>query len=161
LISDTWHERFLVLAEHVAQWSKDPSTKVGAVLVRPDKTIASVGFNGFPRGMDDSLDLLNIRDIRMSRVIHAEMNAVLNARDTLPHVGFTLYTTGPCCDRCAVHMIQCGIRNFVWRPVDEERKIRWHVETTLGYLREAKASVLEIPHPSASPASPSSLFEAS
>ena len=48
-----WDMRFAQLAKLVSLWSKDPSTKVGSVIVRPDKTIASVGFNGFPKGVPD------------------------------------------------------------------------------------------------------------
>lgn len=47
---EKWDARFLDLAVFIGDWSKDPSTKVGAVLVRPDRTIAGLGFNGFPRG---------------------------------------------------------------------------------------------------------------
>ena len=56
MIDEKWDRRFLALAEHVADWSKDPSTKTGAVIVRPDRTIASMGYNGFPRGMADTDD---------------------------------------------------------------------------------------------------------
>lgn len=49
-----WHRRFLRLAEHIAGWSKDPSTQVGCVVVGPDREIRSTGFNGFPRGIEDS-----------------------------------------------------------------------------------------------------------
>jgi len=50
-----WHDRFFAMADLVGSWSKDPSTKVGAVIIRPDRTIASVGYNGFPRGVEGHL----------------------------------------------------------------------------------------------------------
>ena len=59
-----WDERFIELARLVAAWSKDPSTKVGAVIVRPDRTVASVGFNGFARGVDDTEERLNDRALK-------------------------------------------------------------------------------------------------
>jgi len=59
---DKWHKRYVNLAEYIAQWSKDPSTKTGSVIVRPDNTIASVGYNGFPRGIEDKADLLYNRE---------------------------------------------------------------------------------------------------
>jgi dCMP deaminase len=110
--NDKWDWRFISLAYEIAQWSKDPSTQVGAVIVRPDKTIASVGYNGFPRGMSDDSQLYLDRDTKYSRVIHGEMNAILSAKEPLK--GFTLYTV-PCftCDRCAVHVIQAGIARVV------------------------------------------------
>ena len=107
-----WDDRFLKLAQHVSQWSKDPSTKVGAVIVRPDRTIASVGYNGFPRGMDDNPTLYYHREIKYERMVHAEMNAILNAKEPLE--GHTLYIWPMfTCDRCAVHVIQSGIKRVV------------------------------------------------
>ena len=104
-----WDLRFLDLAQHIAQWSKDPSTKVGAVIVRPDKTICSVGYNGFPRGIEDTEERLNNRDLKYPCMVHAEMNAILNSKESLD--GYILYISSPTyfaptCDRCAVHIIQ-------------------------------------------------------
>lgn len=107
-----WDRRFLQLAEHVAGWSKDPSSQVGAVIVRPDKSIASLGFNGFPRGMSDAPELYEDRETKYARVVHAEMNAVLSANE--PVRGYALYVTNPPCDRCMAHMIQAGIAKVVW-----------------------------------------------
>lgn len=107
-----WDCRFLDLAEHIAQWSKDPSTKVGAVIVRPDKTIASVGFNGLPRGIEDTDERLTHRGTKYALTIHAESNAVLHAREPLE--GHTLYTWPfQPCSNCAVTIIQTGIHRIV------------------------------------------------
>lgn len=115
-----WDLRFLALAEHIASWSKDPSTKCGAVIVRPDKTIASVGYNGFPRGVPDKPEFLNNREEKYKRVVHAEMNAILNAREPLQ--GYTLYTWPfGTCERCAVHVIQAGISSVITIGTDNER----------------------------------------
>lgn len=70
MISLKWDRRFLRLAQEVASWSKDPSTKTGAVIVRPDKTIAAIGYNGFPRGCDDAPELYAHRETKLSRVVH-------------------------------------------------------------------------------------------
>lgn len=139
-----WHNRFLELAKLIATWSKDPSTKCGAVLVRPDKSIASMGFNGFPRNMDDDEKLYEIREIKYDRVIHAEMNAILFCKDPFPLNGYTLYTSAPCCSRCAIHMIQVGIRKFVWPRATPEQQIRWGIDRTYSYLKEIDASIIEI-----------------
>ena len=60
LMSNKWDLRFLELARHISDWSKDPSTKVGCVVVGPDREIRSTGFNGFPRGIKDDDDRLQI-----------------------------------------------------------------------------------------------------
>lgn len=109
---DKWHLRFLQMAEHVAQWSKDPSTKVGAVIVRPDRTIASVGFNGFARGVLDTAERLSNRDLKYPLTVHAEPNAILSAHE--PVRGYTLYVSplSPC-SNCAGVIIQSGIGRVV------------------------------------------------
>jgi dCMP deaminase len=76
-----WDLRFLTLARLVASWSKDPSTQCGAVLVRPDKTIAGIGYNGFPRAMVDDPAVLGERLTKYPRILHAEWNAVRSCRD--------------------------------------------------------------------------------
>ena len=120
---DWWDRWYLDLAAHVATASRDPSTKVGSVIVRPDKTVASVGYNGFPRGMSDDPALYEDRETKYSRIVHAEMNAILNAHG--PVAGFTLYNTFPPCDRCAVFVVQAGIARVVSSPVPPEASDRW------------------------------------
>ena len=126
----TWDLRFMFLAGHVAQWSKDPSTKTGAVIVRPDRTIASLGFNGFPRKIKDTPELLDDRDEKYKRIIHCEMNAILTARERLD--GYTLYNwPGQSCSRCAVHVIQSGIVRVVSPRAATDYARRWREETLL------------------------------
>lgn len=137
-----WHNRFLRLAQEVAAWSKDPSTKVGAVLVREDRTVASLGFNGFPKGSRDGAELLGNRSKKYPRMVHAEINAVLFCRDPLPLSGHTLYTTLPCCDRCVTTMLQCGIRNFVCLEPDSETDERWGFKDAFEHLDEHQAKVI-------------------
>lgn len=96
------------LAVLVSGWSKDPSTKIGAVIARPNKTIASVGFNGFPRGIADD-SRLNSRGLKYPIIIHAELNAILNCYER-PE-GYNLYCTVPPCGQCAAAIIQSGIRS--------------------------------------------------
>ena len=139
-----WDDRFLKLAQHIAQWSKDPSTKVGAVIVRPNRTIASVGYNGFPRGVNDD-ERLNDRPYKYAMTVHAEANAILSANERLD--GCTLYVTplSPC-SSCASIIIQSGIRRVVaymphqpehWadsfaiaRTMLDEAGIEWEIRTT-------------------------------
>src|SRR5271156_7103341 len=102
-----WDIYYLNMARYVSTKSKDPSTKTGAVIVRPDNSLCATGFNGFPRGMNDDPALYADRDKKYSRTVHCEMNAQIFARQDL--TGCSLYTWPfASCDRCAVQMIQCG-----------------------------------------------------
>lgn len=131
-----WDARYLDLAQHVAGWSKDASTKVGAVIVRPDKTIASVGFNGLPRGIADD-ERLNDRDTKLSMILHAEQNAVLSAHERLD--GCTVYVWPmPPCSHCAAVLIQAGVS----RVISPSPQRRWVESCLLGreMLRESGVS---------------------
>jgi len=107
-----WDQRFLDLARLVGSWSKDPSTQVGAVIVRPNKTIVSVGYNGFPRAVRDDSSLYQDRPTKLLRTVHAEVNAILTANQ--PVKGCTLYVSPlhPCAN-CTGIIIQAGIARVV------------------------------------------------
>jgi dCMP deaminase len=131
----------LSLAVAVSDRSRDPSTKVGAVIIRADKTICSMGYNGFPRQMEDKPEWWNDRPQKYARVIHAEMNAILNAPESVR--GMTLYVTHPVCENCAKHIAAAGITRIVWGSSDEIRE-RFDVETSLGLLADCGIEVKEI-----------------
>lgn len=98
-----WDLRYMALAAHIATWSKDPSTQVGAVLVRSNNSIASTGYNGFAPGADDSLHLYMDKEYKAANVIHAEINAVdffMEISKLTNLAGFTLYTSFPTCLDC-------------------------------------------------------------
>ena len=111
LITD-WDAWYLNLCIEVSKKSKDPSTKCGAIIARPDKTQLSMGYNNFPMGMDDADHLYEDRGVKLDRIIHAEMNAIIFAPER--PVDCTLYVWPflPC-SRCAVHVIQSGITRIV------------------------------------------------
>lgn len=146
-MSDKWDMRFLMLAKTVSEWSKDPSTRCGAVIVRPDKTVASMGFNGFPRGCSDEPELYDQREVKYSRVLHAEVNAVLNAYERVQ--GYTMYTwppgMAPTCDRCATVVIQSGIARIVYCYQDNEFTRRWNPDSALSMYREAGVQMVAYP----------------
>ena len=77
-MSSKWDVRFLELADHISSWSKDPSTKVGCIIVGADREIRSTGFNGFPRGIDDSEERLTDREEKYPLICHAEENAIMH-----------------------------------------------------------------------------------
>lgn len=132
-----WIRRYLQLSELVAGWSKDVSTQVGAVLVRPDKTVASLGYNGFPRTIEDTPALLSDREAKYERMVHAEMNAILNAREGLE--GYSIFTTIPPCARCTVMLLQAGIREFVTMAPPPDIDVRWSVSFQLSQKLIAEA----------------------
>jgi dCMP deaminase len=138
-----WDLRFLTLAQHVSTWSKDPSTKCGAVIVRPNRTIASLGYNGFPRGVDDSPETYADRETKYSRVVHAEMNAILSCTER-PQ-GYTIYTFsngwGPACDRCAAHIVQAGLVRIVYDEAPTPERASDSIIRSLLILAEAGVEI--------------------
>lgn len=143
-----WDRFFLGMADYVSRASKDPSTKVGAVIARDDMTVASVGYNGFPRGMDDHDHLYADREVKYSRVVHAEMNAILNAHGSVK--GCTLYTSAlPPCDRCAVFVVQAGIIRVVYENPAAEIAERWaaSLSKTRAIFREARIPMVGLDLP--------------
>ena len=112
----------MTLAYTIAQGSKDIHTKVGSVIVGQDQEIISMGWNGFPRGIDDSLEGRYERPLKYSYTVHSELNSILNAaRIGVSCKGSTLYTTLFCCHDCAKAIIQAGIKKVVY----SERKDNW------------------------------------
>ena len=109
-----WNLRFMELAKHISQWSKDPSSKIGAVIVDADRRIVSTGFNGFPRGVVDYVQRLENRELKYKMILHAEENAIMFAKQNLE--GCSLYVTNmPPCSHCAALIIQSGIKH-VYAP---------------------------------------------
>ena len=122
--SDKWNARFMQMALMISGWSKDQSTKVGCVIVSPEKAILSMGYNGFPRGVDDTPTYRQERPTKYEFVVHAEENALLNAgRNGTRLSGGILYVTMPPCTRCAGSIIQSGIKEVIYLEPEEQKKI--------------------------------------
>lgn len=115
LSKDKWDRRYLELAKHVASWSKDPSRKIGAVAVGPKGQVLAQGYNGFPRGISDSLTNYENREKKYELIVHAEMNVIYNASYNGTSLdGSTLYVYGlPVCSDCAKGVIQVGVKRVV------------------------------------------------
>ncbi len=115
LTGQGWGKKYTNLAKEISTWSKDPSTQVGAVVIGEKGQLLSQGYNGFPRGINDTDDRLNNRERKYELVVHAEMNAIYNA--SLNGVSLkdsTLYVYGlPICSECAKGIIQVGIKKVV------------------------------------------------
>ena len=135
-LSEKWDQRFIKLAQHIATWSKDPSSRVGSVIVDEHRRVVSVGFNGFPAGVSDEEVP---RERKLLRVVHAEMNACAFA--TAPVRGCTIYVTHPPCSNCAAILIQKGIFRVVYPTPEESFKQRWHEHYSEAILMFMEAGV--------------------
>jgi dCMP deaminase len=120
--SEKWDRRFLGLADHVATWSKDPSSKVGAVVVGKTPNLLAVGYNGFPPGVEDADERLDHRPTKYDLVVHGEINALINAA----FEPVSVYITCPPCIRCAVQILayRSVQRVVTWAPAPDMLE-RW------------------------------------
>ena len=131
-------------AEFIAKEnSKDPSTKVGAVITDQDYRGVSWGYNGFPRKIADTPERLHDRDVKYRYTIHADMNAVLFAGRPLTNCRMFLWPMLSC-ERCAPHIIQVGITEVVAPEKLSSRLVsRWGagVEEAIEMYKEAQVQV--------------------
>lgn len=119
--NNKWNKRFLYLAEFISAWSHDPSTKVGAVVVDKDRRVVSTGYNGLARGVNDTKERLENREIKYKIILHAEENAIMFSKQNLD--GCSLYVSAmPPCSHCASLIIQSGIKKvYTWKQPIPER----------------------------------------
>lgn len=128
--TEKWDRRFLQLAKQVSTWSKDPSICVGAVLVNDLKQVVGMGYNGFARGVADTEERLNDREMKLKLVVHAEVNAILQAghaaRGAMLYV-YPSFMLPPICHDCCKTAIQAGVAGIVGYIPDESnpRVQRW------------------------------------
>lgn len=113
----SWDEYFMGIATNSAMRSKDPSTQVGACIVNASQKVVSIGYNGMPSGLND--DQLpwgpgQGLDSKYLYVAHAELNAILNAKDGSALQGCKVYVTLFPCNECAKAIIQSGIKEIVY-----------------------------------------------
>jgi len=122
---EKWDERFCMLAKFVSEWSKDPNAKVGAVVFSKRGGDISIGYNGFPMGVEDSAERLDDQELKLELIVHAEQNALIAAGSRT--VGSTIYVWGkPVCARCAGSIIQAGVKRVVALGPDlDDKKSKW------------------------------------
>ena len=140
LQEENWHVRFIKLAHEVAEWSKDPSTKVGCVLVK-NKRVISTGYNGFPKNISDSFDRLMDREQKYEMTVHAEINAITTAAlHGVSTEGATAYITFNPCSRCSAVLINAGI-DSVYVSTANDIPTRWLENFILASKMLAEAGV--------------------
>ena len=134
-----WDEYFMKIAETVALKSKDPSSKMGCVIVDPKKRVVSLGYNGMLQGADESKMTLSERPMKYYFAIHSEMNAVLFAHQDL--TGCTIYNRVATCENCLKYCLQAGIKRFVYKELrvhshsTDPKKSMTNVETDEAVIR--------------------------
>lgn len=142
-----WDKRFLkVAAGEINTWSKDPSTKVSAAIFRGKYLIAS-SYNGFPPGIEDTVERLNNRELKYKLVQHAEANAIATcSRLGISTEGCTMALTHFPCSTCAGLMVSAGIKKLVVQTPNEDFLSRWAESVELGQsiLKEAGVEVVYI-----------------
>ena len=142
-----WDDRFINLALVIANWSKDPSRKIGAVIVDNDNRIVSTGFNGFAKGVPDKDELLNDKETKRKLMLHAEENAILYAKQDLKNC--RIYIAGlPPCIHCALMIIQSGISKVYFKNTRQDKKISsyWNdnINESLNLLKQNNIDVFEL-----------------
>ena len=120
-MNSKWHIRYLRQAEIVASWSKDPRKKCGAVITTASNFHVSQGFNGFPRRISDNPKDYADKALKLEKIIHAELNAILHAQCDLSGHKIYVWPLMPCA-RCAATIIQVGIVEVVF-PYQDDNKI--------------------------------------
>lgn len=132
---ELWDERFLGLSLYYSSFSKDPSTKVGCVLVNELNIPVGFGYNGFSRESNDKEEQLHERSLKYPRTIHAEENAIFNStRDVR---GTTAFLTHPPCIPCITRLSQNGISHVVFFVSNsDEFNERWSLDESIKEMDE-------------------------
>jgi dCMP deaminase len=139
---DKWDHRFLALAKHISEWSKDPNAQVGAIITDARGVFVAAGYNGFPRGVEDRAERLANKDMKNQMVVHAEENAALLASGGA--AGGTIYVVGkPICNRCAGVIIQAGLKRVVAQLPQVGTDSHWDDvgQVAIDMLREAGITI--------------------
>lgn len=140
-----WDNRFMLLAHHIAGWSKERGRKVGAVIVGPDREVRSTGFNGFPRNVNDNIAARHSRETGEKYLwsCHAEQNAIFNAaRIGVALKGCAIYVPWFPCIECAKAIIQSGIAELIaYQPDFTDEKWGEEFGTVVEMLEEAGVRV--------------------
>lgn len=135
-----WDTYYIGLTYEIARKSKDPSTKVGAIIVGVDWEIRTTGYNSFPRKLNDNVAARYTRPLKYQFFEHAERNAIYNAaRIGVSCKGATLYVQWHPCSDCARGIIQSGITDVVLHSENpNNNNPRWRTSIALAseMLRE-------------------------
>ena len=136
-------KRFIELAQYAAQWSPDPKTKVGSVIVDQYNNVRAVDCNHFPRGVCENSDRLNNKEEKLKYISHAERNALDGCDQSLRNN--TVYVTLQPCIECTKSIIQRGIAKIVCCiDVSKLKYYRDFINYSLPMMQEAGVEVIQI-----------------
>lgn len=156
IVPNRWENHFLEMALLNAKLSKDPSTKVGAIITTAEHDFISAGFNGLPRKLKDTEERLSNRELKLKLVVHAEMNSVLAAaklgirlKDCTMYIAATnndgSIWGGPPCNRCLVEILQTGITKIVsYGRKDTPTRWKESLDLSMQLIKEAGIEYKEI-----------------
>lgn len=134
-----WDKRYLELCDLIASWSKDPSSKFGAVIVDSSNRVVSLGFNGFAKGFDDTDQRWYDRPFKYRHVIHAEENSLLHAKRDLSDC--RIYVQMCPCSSCMSKIAQSGIKQVICRKPSEDYLSRWSIDEPMQVALECGINV--------------------
>lgn len=124
-----WSEYFMAIARTVSIRSKDPNTKVGAVLVDKDNRIIGTGYNGFPQAMIETPELWQ-RPIKYEYVVHAEVNCILHSTSNTKNS--SLFVTMYPCKDCAKLIVNAGVKRIIYADDKYKNEISEHIFNSCG-----------------------------
>jgi dCMP deaminase len=138
-----WDQLFMSMVYLVAMKSKDENTHVGAVIVGPDNEVRSVGYNNFPRHINDEVPERQERPEKYKWFAHAEVNSIANAAMVgIPVKGCRMYTNGVPCNGCALMIVNSGIKKvIVDKEWDDNNYNQWIEEAERTRVMFAEAGV--------------------
>lgn len=124
------------IAELTSELSKDCHKKVGAAILNPDWRLVSTGYNGFPSGVrDKTFDVEN----RLALTVHAEINAIISAKQDLSDCRIFIYPCLPC-SQCAGAIVQAGITEvYVW---EDYHNPKWNTKLSLDIFEQAGVKLI-------------------
>lgn len=134
-----WDHRGMAEAVQKTGYSKDPRRKVGAYISGARNKPIAWGYNGFPRGIDDSPRRLDCRAAKLKLTAHAERNALDNAE--IPVVGATLYCTQCPCSECAKTIVQRGVARVVAPEPAADVSSYWRQDAAITMVMFTEAGV--------------------
>ena len=136
----SWDDYFMSIVYLVASKSKDERTHIGAVIVGPNKEVVSLGYNSFPRKLNDHVPQRQKKPEKFFWFEHAERNAIYNATLIGTSLkGCKMYTNGVPCANCARGIIQSGIFEVIvdeeWNKINSKRWVE-HSKRTIQMFKE-------------------------
>jgi len=139
----SWDKLYMTMVYLIAMKSKDESTHVGAVIVGPDNEVRSVGYNSFPRGVNDDIPERQERPEKYNWFSHAERNAIYNAAMVgIPLKGCHIYTNGIPCTPCAWGIINAGLTEVIVDKVwDDNNYAQWEEQAKISSVMFQEAGV--------------------